>query len=81
LFRTVLEIRTSSNAAGQSVARLTTSDAVDQQPGWVPGGSQLFFSSNRGGSYAIYIIQASGGTALRYDIADGDSTQPSAGAP
>jgi len=43
-----------------SLSQLTSSDAWDIEPAWSPDGSKLAFSSNRSGSYDIWIMNADG---------------------
>jgi dipeptidyl aminopeptidase/acylaminoacyl peptidase len=44
------------NADGTSEVQLTFDDHIDDDPAWSPDGAQITFSSTRGGSYDIYVI-------------------------
>jgi len=46
--------------------RITSDTASDLQPAWSPDGSQLAFSSNRGGAFAVWLI------AVRDGLRDGE---------
>jgi Tol biopolymer transport system component len=63
-----------TTALGGDVAvNLTHNDASDQSPTWSPDGSEIAFSSDRGGTWAIYVMEADGSNVHR--VAD-DGTHP-----
>jgi len=60
-------------AAGGLPFQLTTDPAVDFHPSWSPDGSGLVFASNRSGSYDLWTIRISEGSA------DGEPVQLTTG--
>lgn len=44
------------NADGTGEVQLTFHEAIDDDPAWAPDGTQITFSSTRGGAYDIYLI-------------------------
>jgi dipeptidyl aminopeptidase/acylaminoacyl peptidase len=44
------------NADGTGEFQLTFDEHIDDDPAWAPDGTQIAFSSTRGGSYDIYLI-------------------------
>jgi hypothetical protein len=66
------------NADGTGEVQLTFDDHIDDDPAWSPDGTQITFSSTRGGSYDIYVIDvpppAGAGLAARRatDLAAGE---------
>jgi TolB protein len=62
-----------SLAAGGLPVQLTTDPAVDLHPSWSPDGSRLVYASNRSGSYDLWTIRVSEGTA------DGEPVQLTTG--
>ena len=49
-----------ANADGGSEKRLTNNNGADSKPGWSPDGSRIIFTSDRGGSQDIYLMNADG---------------------
>ena len=60
----------STNGAG--LRRLTTDPASDAQPDWSPDGATIAFTSSRGGSQGIYVMNADGSGQRRLS---GDATE------
>ncbi len=54
-----------SNLDGSNVVRITSTPAVESDPHFSPDGKWIAFSSNRSGSYAVYIVSAEGGQPTR----------------
>lgn len=52
-------------AAGGEARQLTTNPAYDAYPVWSKDGSKIAFSSNREGSFDVWIIDAKGGVPTR----------------
>lgn len=50
---------------GGDARRLTSTPAVESNPRFSPDGSTVAFSSNRSGSYAVYVVPAIGGMPER----------------
>ncbi|WP_026376879.1 S41 family peptidase [Aestuariibacter salexigens] len=50
---------------GRNVLRLTSTPAVETEPHLSPDGKHIAFSSNRTGSYAVYVIPTEGGQPQR----------------
>lgn len=50
---------------GSDVRRITSTPAVESVPHWSPDGQWLAFSSNRGGTTAVYIVSKEGGDPKR----------------
>lgn len=55
---------------GGEAIRLTVSAADDIRPVWSPDGKWIAFSSNRFGSYDVFIIPATGGLPIRLTYRD-----------
>jgi len=65
------------NAAdGANARRLTTSSAIDTEPMFSPDGTQLFFTSDRGGSPQIYRMPVAGGDARRVTFGSSYNVSP-----
>ncbi|WP_229449890.1 Tol-Pal system beta propeller repeat protein TolB [Nitratireductor sp. B36] len=60
----------------RNTTRLTTSNAIDTSPSYSPDGSQIVFTSDRGGRAQIYVMSASGGDAKRISFGDGTYSTP-----
>jgi Tol biopolymer transport system component len=45
---------------GSNVIRLTHAAGIDEQPAWSPDGHRIAFTSNRGGTAEIYVMDANG---------------------
>jgi TolB protein len=48
------------NRDGSSVQRITHHPSIDSTPTWSPTGTQIAFTSDRGGSPQIYVVNADG---------------------
>ena len=48
------------DADGNNLRRLTRHIATDEIPSWSPDGTQIAFSSSRGGNWDIYVMDADG---------------------
>ena len=61
-FRTEMAISkcTWRNADGGSEKRLTTNNGADSKPSWSPDGSRIIFTSDRGGTQDIDLMNADG---------------------
>ncbi|NDJ76003.1 MAG: hypothetical protein GYB65_07065 [Chloroflexi bacterium] len=58
LNRDIYVVTLAPDPASEIVQRLTSDSAQDIAPDWSPDGSQIVFSSNRGGSYGLYVVAA-----------------------
>jgi len=56
--------------------RLTSGEYTDRSPTWSPDGSQIAFSSNRSGSFDLWIIAGTGGTPTQLTEGEADDLQP-----
>ncbi len=74
-----------SNADGDNEIYMLTSSGLkqltdnswnDEYPVWSPDGSQIAFSSDRSGSYGIYVMQADGREAFPVVDTDADEKEP-----
>jgi Tol biopolymer transport system component len=64
-------------AAPPPPLQLTTSLADDQRPVWSPAGTQILFTSKRGGDWGIYVVNADGtGEHVVRDSVGADEVQP-----
>tara|TARA_R110000868_G_scaffold410693_5_gene699849 strand:- start:26341 stop:29619 length:3279 start_codon:yes stop_codon:yes gene_type:complete len=54
-----------SNHDGSDVIRITSTPAIESDPHFSPDGKWIAFSSNRSGSFAVYIVSAEGGEPTR----------------
>ena len=62
---------------GQNPRRLTNNPADDNLPSWSPSGNRIAFSSNRKGSYDIYVIEVDDGNPRRLTNNPRDNWHPS----
>ncbi|WP_048645036.1 Tol-Pal system beta propeller repeat protein TolB [Nitratireductor soli] len=60
----------------RNTTRLTTSNAIDTSPSYSPDGSQVVFTSDRGGRAQIYVMGAEGGNPQRISFGDGTYSTP-----
>lgn len=60
----------------RNTTRLTTSNAIDTSPSYSPDGSQVVFTSDRGGRAQIYLMSAEGGNPQRISFGDGTYSTP-----
>lgn len=60
--------------SGGQARQLTSHKAFDSKPVWSPDGQRIAFRSNREGSDDIYIVSATGGTAVRLTTSSGAET-------
>jgi Tol biopolymer transport system component len=56
--------------------RITSATGIDQDPTWSSDGSKIAFSSQRTGTYQIYTIPSSGGTAVKITNTSKAETSP-----
>jgi TolB protein len=59
------KIYTLDLATGVITALTPTGDWNDEQPRWSPDGQRIAFKSDRGGSYNLYVMEASGANVRR----------------
>lgn len=52
---------------GANVQNLTDDTGVDIMAKWSPDGTRIVFVSNRGGSFAVYVMQADGDDVERLE--------------
>ena len=55
----------------RNTTRLTNSNAIDTSPSYSPDGSQVVFTSDRGGRAQIYVMNADGSGQTRISFGDG----------
>lgn len=60
----------------RSTARLTETNAIDTSPSYSPDGSQIVFTSDRGGRAQIYVMNADGSNQHRISFGDGSYSTP-----
>jgi hypothetical protein len=53
------------NLDGSGRVRVTSDPGIDLHPTWSPDGTRLLFSSNRGGSGNLYVMDANGGNVAQ----------------
>ena len=63
-------------AQADEAVRITTNAAVDREPAWSPDGTQIAFTSYRGGNADIWVIPATGGTATQITTDPADDYLP-----
>lgn len=61
-------------AQGGKAIQITSNPAYDSNPVWSPDGKQIAFSSDRKGSFDIYVVSAQGGTPKRITTASKTET-------
>ena len=64
------------NFTGATVARLTSLEGVEWQPGWSPDGRSIAYSGTAFGSADIFVTAAAGGDPLRRAFDEADDLQP-----
>ena len=60
---------------GSDITQLTSNAGNNEHPTWSPDGKLIAFSSNRTGSYQIYIMRADGSNVTRI-TKGGENTSP-----
>ncbi|MCR4267262.1 Tol-Pal system beta propeller repeat protein TolB [Nitratireductor sp. ZSWI3] len=60
----------------RNTTRLTTANAIDTSPSYSPDGTQVVFTSDRGGRAQIYVMSAEGGNPQRISFGDGTYSTP-----
>ncbi|TKT75365.1 Tol-Pal system protein TolB [Aquamicrobium sp. LC103] len=60
----------------RTTTRLTNSNAIDTSPSYSPNGSQIAFTSDRGGRPHIYVMGADGSNPKRVSFGDGIYSTP-----
>ncbi|MEO3389190.1 Tol-Pal system beta propeller repeat protein TolB [Mesorhizobium sp. CAU 1741] len=60
----------------RSTTRLTSSNSIDTSPSYSPDGSQIVFTSDRGGRPHIYTMGADGSNPQRISFGDGTYSTP-----
>lgn len=60
----------------RTTTRLTDSNAIDTSPSYSPDGSQIVFTSDRGGRTQIYVMNADGSNQQRISFGDGTYSTP-----
>jgi len=58
-----------------ALRRLTSDPASDEYPRWSPDGRWIAFTSNRGGKYQIYVMDADGGNIRRVTSGPDDAIE------
>ena len=61
---------------GQTAGRLTTDDEADIEPVWSPDGRFVYFSSLRGGAWALWRVSSGGGRPQRVTLGTGPERHP-----
>ena len=62
---------------GRPARRLTTDDEGDAEPVWSPDGWHIYFSSFRGGVWALWRVPSTGGVPRRFTLGTGGERHPS----
>lgn len=62
--------------ATNDVTRLTTNRSIDTEGSWAPDGSQIYFTSDRGGGPQVYRVAATGGTPERVTFEGAYNARP-----
>ena len=60
----------------RKISRLTTNRSIDTEGTWSPDGSEIYFTSDRGGSPQIYKIASVGGTPSRITFEGNYNARP-----
>ena len=60
----------------RKISRLTTNRSIDTEGTWSPDGSEIYFTSDRGGSPQIYKISSGGGTVSRITFEGNYNARP-----
>jgi TolB protein len=60
----------------RTTTRLTNSNSIDTSPSYSPDGSQVVFTSDRGGRAQIYVMGADGSGQSRISFGDGTYSTP-----
>ena len=60
----------------KDIVRLTEDEHVDRYPSWSPDGSEIVFSSDRGGDFGLYIINSDGSGLRKLIDEPGDELKP-----
>ncbi len=60
----------------RTTTRLTHSNSIDTSPSYSPDGSQVVFTSDRGGRAQIYVMGADGSNQTRISFGDGTYSTP-----
>ena len=60
----------------RNTTRLTNSNSIDTSPSYSPDGSQITFTSDRGGRPHIYVMGADGSNPKRISFGDGSYSTP-----
>lgn len=60
----------------RATTRLTTTQAIDTSASYSPDGSQIVFSSDRGGNPQLYVMNADGSNPQRISFSDGSYSTP-----
>ena len=60
----------------RKISRLTTNRSIDTEGTWSPDGSEIYFTSDRGGSPQIYKISSVGGTPSRITFEGNYNARP-----
>jgi len=63
-------------SAGGNAQQLTQEGATDAHPAWSPDGRWIYFSSFRGGSWALWRIAPKGGSPERITLGTGPEAEP-----
>jgi Tol biopolymer transport system component len=62
---------------GTSETNLTNHPATDIEPDWSPDSEWIVFSSDRSGSFDLYIMKADGSDLARVTTSSGKDSDPS----
>ena len=60
----------------RTTTRLTSSAAIDTSPSYSPDGTQIVFTSDRGGRAQIYVMGSDGSNQRRISFGDGSYSTP-----
>jgi uncharacterized repeat protein (TIGR01451 family) len=59
-----------------SAVQLTFDPGIDTMPAWSPDGTQIAWSSNRAGSFHVYLVSATGGSATQLTFGPNNDEHP-----